>query len=75
MKKIFKTFDFPQTYLLHDRSVSHDGVERWFNLTVTRPSEAEAGEYLCVAENTGGMAERAVVLTFEDPDAYYAGTK
>ena len=55
--------------------MSHDGVERWFNLTVTRPSEAEAGEYLCVAENTGGMAERAVVLTFEDPDAFYAGTK
>ena len=23
----------------------------------------------------GGMAERAVVLTFEDPDAFYAGTK
>ena len=62
-----------QTYLLRERAVTHDGVERWLNLTITSPSEQELGEYLCVAENNGGVAERGVTLTFDDPASYLAG--
>ncbi len=62
-----------QTYVLRERDVTHDGVERWYNLTITSPSEAELGEYRCAAENNGGVAEETVVLTFDDPSTYLAG--
>ena len=62
-----------QTYLLHEEKITHDGVERWFNLTITRPGEHDLGDYICVAENTGGVMEKTVVLTFDDPANYSTG--
>ena len=40
---------------------------RWYNLTITNPSYDNLGDYLCVAENNGGVMESKVTLTFEDP--------
>lgn len=40
---------------------------RWYNLTITNPSYDNLGDYLCVAENNGGVMESKVTLTFDDP--------
>ena len=38
-----------------------------YNLTITNAGYDNLGDYLCVAENTGGVHEKKVTLTFEDP--------
>ena len=43
---------------------------RWYNLTITNPSYDNLGEYLCVAENNGGVMESKVTLTFDDPSNF-----
>ena len=43
---------------------------RWYNLTITNPSYDNLGDYLCVAENNGGVMESKVTLTFDDPDNF-----
>ena len=42
-------------------------LSRWYNLTITNPSYDNLGDYLCVAENNGGVMESKVTLTFDDP--------
>ena len=59
-----------QTWIIREERVTYDGVQRWYNLTVTNPSESDLGDYLCVAENNGGVMESRVVLTFDDPATY-----
>ena len=51
-----------QTYLLHESPAGADSgaVERWYTLTITNPSDHDLGEYLCVAENNGGVMESQV---------------
>lgn len=62
-----------QTYYLREQWIRPGGVEKWFNLTITNPTEAEVGQYLCVAENNGGVMERKVELTFKHPDEVMIG--
>ncbi len=52
--------------------ITPDGVEQWYNLTITNPTADDLGDYNCVAENQGGVAEKTVVLTFDDPATFYA---
>ena len=47
---------------------------RWYNLTITNPSYDNLGEYLCVAENNGGVMESKVILTFDDPSNFIDST-
>ena len=47
---------------------------RWYNLTITNPSYDNLGEYLCVAENNGGVMESKVTLTFDDPSNFIDST-
>jgi hypothetical protein len=62
-----------QTYFIMPEKISHDGVESWYNLTITNPSDHDLGKYLCVAENNGGVMEKEVILTFDDPSSYTTG--
>jgi hypothetical protein len=62
-----------QTYRLAQESITSDGVQQWYNLTITNPSVDDLGEYLCVAENHGGVMEKKVILTFDDPGTYAEG--
>ena len=43
------------------------GIQKWFNLTVTYAQYTNLGKYVCVAENEGGVMEKTVTLTFDDP--------
>ena len=60
-----------QTYYLHHEPITADGVRQWFNLTITNPVAKDLGTYLCVAENQGGVMEKEVIFTFDDPNTYY----
>ena len=60
-----------QTYYLHHEAITADGVRQWFNLTITNPDTKDLGKYLCVAENQGGVMEKEVTFTFDDPNTYY----
>ena len=46
-------------------------MRQWFNLTITNPDTKDLGKYLCVAENQGGVMEKEVIFTFDDPNTYY----
>ena len=46
---------------------------RWYNLTITNPSHDNLGDYMCVAENSGGLMEQRVTLTFDDPSSITIG--
>ena len=35
------------------------------------PDTKDLGKYLCVAENQGGVMEKEVVFTFDDPNTFY----
>jgi len=48
---------FEETYAIH----------KWYNLTVTNAGYENQGSYVCVAENSGGVQEKTVTLTFDDP--------
>jgi len=50
-------------YVIHEKG----GFERWFNLTVVNISEEDADDYTCVGVNAGGVSERNVSLTFDQP--------
>ena len=45
-------------YIIHEEG----NVNRWTNLTVTRVGEQDAGQYLCVGSNPGGVVEHNVTL-------------
>ena len=62
-----------QTWILREERLTFDGVERWYNLTITNPDLDDLGEYLCVAENNGGVMEKKVTLTFDDPATFGTG--
>ncbi|KAF0311835.1 Leucine-rich repeat, immunoglobulin-like domain and transmembrane domain-containing protein 3 [Amphibalanus amphitrite] len=47
-------------YIIHEEG----NVNRWTNLTVTRVGEQDAGQYLCVGSNAGGVVEHNVTLVF-----------
>lgn len=59
-----------QKWILYEETY---GIQKWYNLTVTNAGYDNLGQYVCVAENTGGVMEKTVTLTFEDPDTYHAG--
>jgi len=65
-------------YYIQEKSSRPGGVdadvERWYNLTISSPTDADLGQYICVGENNGGVMERTVVLTFDDPATYVAGS-
>jgi len=54
-----KMYIFEETY----------SYQKWFNLTITNAMYDNLGEYKCVAENTGGVMEKSVTLTFDDPSS------
>lgn len=62
-----------QMWILKEEKITSDGVSRWYNLTITNPATEDLGKYLCVAENNGGVMEKTVILTFEDPATFSAG--
>ncbi|XP_043191774.1 leucine-rich repeat-containing protein 24-like [Amphibalanus amphitrite] len=49
-----------QSYVIHEQGT----VDRWTSLTVTNVNTQDAGQYLCVGVNPGGVVERNVTLTF-----------
>lgn len=55
-----------QRWIIHEQ-VLPDGIQLWFNLTITKAGYDNLGDYLCVAENNGGVMEKKVTLTFDDP--------
>ena len=55
-----RMFLFEETY----------SYQKWFNLTITNAMYDNLGEYKCVAENTGGVMEKSVHLTFDSPDSF-----
>lgn len=56
-----------QKWIVREEPSSGDNMRRWYNLTVTNAGYDNLGDYLCVAENNGGVMERTVTLTFDDP--------
>lgn len=61
-----------QKWLLYEED-SINGIQRWYNLTITNAGYDNLGDYLCVAENNGGVMEKSVTLTFDDPTSLNAG--
>ena len=59
-----------QKWLLYEETYS---IHKWFNLTVTNAGYDNLGKYVCVADNTGGVMEKTVTLTFDDPSSFNAG--
>ena len=57
-----------QKWLLYEEEFMN-GIQRWYNLTITNAGYDNLGDYLCVAENQGGVMERKVTLTFDDPSS------
>ena len=51
------------------------GIQKWYNLTITNAGYDNLGDYLCVAENTGGVQEKSAKLTFDDPNTHMKGLK
>ena len=51
------------------------GIQKWYNLTITNAGYDNLGDYLCVAENTGGVQEKSAKLTFDDPNTHRKGLK
>ena len=49
-----------QTYVIREEGT----VDRWTSLTITNVNTQDAGQYLCVGVNAGGVVERNVTLTF-----------
>ncbi len=54
----------PTQFLIHEEG----GLERWFNLTITNVGLEAVADYTCVAVNAGGVMEKAISLTFEEPE-------
>lgn len=53
-------------YVAYSSSVeTHEGskfVKRWINITIYNTSDADAGEYTCIASNVAGNATKAVTV-------------
>ena len=62
-----------QMWIIREETLN-DGFSRWYNLTITNPSHDNLGDYMCVAENSGGLSEQRVTLTFDDPSSITALT-
>ncbi|XP_037087859.1 leucine-rich repeat-containing protein 24-like [Pollicipes pollicipes] len=58
-----------QQYIIHEEG----NVNRWTNLTITRVTEQDAGQYLCVGSNPGGVVEHNVTLVFRTAAAATPG--
>jgi len=56
-----------QIYVINSVATSEGGIERNFSLTITNVIARDLGKYSCVAINAGGVSEREVMLTFDDP--------
>ncbi len=54
----------PTQFLIHEEG----GLKRWFNLTITNVGLEAVADYTCVAVNAGGVMEKAISLTFEEPE-------